>query len=213
MARVAIIYYSSTGGTWQLATQVERGAASTGCETRLRKARELAPDEAIDRRPGWREHLDATKSVPEAEVTDLDWADGLVFGSPARFGLPSAQLKQFIDQAGPLWRENKLKDKPVSVFGGASLPNGGQEAMLLALNTVFYHWGAIIVPVGYTEPIFAQAGGNPYGVGFTDPKGAGVPQVTLDAAFALGARLGRYTRIIAANRAALSADSGPGNNG
>ena len=203
MTRVAIIYYSSTGGTWRLARQVEAGAASTGCETRLRKARELAPDEAIDRRPGWREHLTATQDVPEASIDDLDWADGLVFGSPARFGLPSAQLKQFIDQAGPLWRENKLKDKPVSVFGGSSLPNGGQEAMLLALNTVFYHWGAIIVPVGYTEPVFTAAGGNAYGVSFTDPKGADMSQPTLDAAFALGARLGRYAKVISAGRAQL----------
>ena len=102
MARVAVIYYSSTGGTWQLATQIERGIASQGCETRLRRARELAPESAIDSRPGWREHLVATKDIPEASPDDLDWADGFAFGSPARFGLPSAQLKQFIDQAGPL---------------------------------------------------------------------------------------------------------------
>lgn len=207
MARVAIIYYSSTGGTWRLAESVEAGAASVGCETRLRRARELAPDEAIDRRPRWREHLVATSHIPEAEIADLDWADGLVFGSPARFGLPSAQIKQFIDQAGPLWRENKLKDKPVSVFGGSSLPNGGQEAMLLALNTVFYHWGSIIVPVGYTEPVFTEAGGNAYGVSFTDPNGGEMPEVKLRAAFALGARLGRYAKVLADNAQALSADA------
>ncbi|MFC5744891.1 hypothetical protein [Actinomadura rugatobispora] len=40
--------------------------------------------------------------------------------------------------------------------------HGGQESTLLALGNVFYHWGGIIVPPGYTDPVQFQSG-NPYG--------------------------------------------------
>ena len=202
MAKVAIIYYSSTGHNYAVARAVEEGAASEGAETRVRKARELAPDAAIDARPGWREHLESTKDVPEAELADLEWADGYVFGTPTRFGLPAAQLKQFLDQTGSLWLQGKLRDKPVSVFGGAGNVHGGQESTLVALNNVFCHWGAVIVPSGYTDPSIYAAGGNPYGVSFTASK-EGVSPEALAAARYAGKRIARYAEVLSVGRAKL----------
>ena len=46
-------------------------------------------------------------------------------------------------------------------------PHGGQETTLIGLYTTMMHWGAIIVPPGYTDPIQYKAGGNPYGVTVT----------------------------------------------
>ena len=100
MGKIAIVYYSSTGHTFQMAKAIARGAESVGAEVRVRKTAEIAPQAAIDSRPGWREHLNATADVPEAETADLEWADGFLFGTPTRFGLPAAQLKQFLDQTG-----------------------------------------------------------------------------------------------------------------
>ncbi|NGN44606.1 NAD(P)H:quinone oxidoreductase [Mesorhizobium sp. CGMCC 1.15528] len=207
MAKIAIIYYSSTGKNHQLALAVEEGARSVGAETRVRKVRELAPDSAIDTRPDWRAHVEATKHLPEAELADLEWADGFVFGTPTRFGLPAAQLKQFLDQTGGLWAQGKLQDKPVSVFGGASNQHGGQESTLLVLNNVFYHWGAIIVPTGYTDPTLRVAGGNPYGVSFTDPKSEPLPVETIEAARYLGKRIARFAEVLSQGRNALSGKS------
>lgn len=204
MSHLAIIYYSSTGHAYQMAKAVEAGAISVGAEVRLRKVAELAPDAAIDSRPGWREHLNATADVPEATVDDLDWADGFVFGTPTRFGLPAAQLKQFLDQTGGLWFQGKLQDKPVGVFGGASNAHGGQESTLIALNNVFYHWGSIIVPTGFTSPLIRESGGNPYGVTYTASPEGTVPQPQLDAAFFQGQRVARYAEVIGARRAYLS---------
>lgn len=199
MTRIAIIYYSSTGQTHALAEAIAAGAGAAGAETRIRKARELAPDAAIDGRPGWRQHLEATAAVPEATPADLEWADGMVFGTPTRFGLPSAQLKQFLDQTGPLWAQGKLQDKPVSVFGGAGNAHGGQEATLLALCNTFYHWGSVIVPNGYTDASFRAAGGNPYGLSFTAGAG-GHPAETLAAAHQQGRRIVRFAAALAALR-------------
>src|SRR6516165_5854715 len=74
MANVTVVYYSSTGHSWQIARAVEEGASAAGAQTRLRKVRELASPEAIAAKPGWQEHLDATRDVPEATLADLEWA-------------------------------------------------------------------------------------------------------------------------------------------
>jgi NAD(P)H dehydrogenase (quinone) len=204
LARIAIVYYSSTGHNHALALAVAAGAEAEGAETRVRRVRELAPDAAIDSRPGWREHLEATRDIPEAELADLEWADGFVFGTPTRFGLPAAQMKQFLDQTGGLWSQGKLQDKPVSVFGGAGNPHGGQESTLLALNNVFYHWGSIIVPTGYTDAAFRAAGGNPYGISFTASKDG--PSVeAIEGARVLGRRIARFAAVLSEGRARLSA--------
>ncbi|MFI0446686.1 NAD(P)H:quinone oxidoreductase [Actinomadura sp. 6N118] len=188
--KVAVIYYSATGAVHALAQAVAEGAASTGAEVRLRRVAELAPDSAIDENPQWREHADAATSIAQASVEDLAWADAFAFGTPTRFGAPAAQLKQFIDQTGGLWREGRLADKPVTAFTSAFNLHGGSEATILSLANVFYHWGALIVPPGFTDPAVYAAGGNPYGTSsVTGPNGDGPDAAALDAARYQGRRL------------------------
>ena len=63
-----------------------------------------------------------------ATLDDLDWADGVAFGSsPTRFGNVAAQLKQFIDQAGALWQAGKLADKVGTAFTASHTVHGGQR--------------------------------------------------------------------------------------
>ncbi|MGI5206065.1 NAD(P)H:quinone oxidoreductase [Spirillospora sp. CA-108201] len=192
--KVAVIYYSATGAVHALAQAVAEGAASAGAEVRLRRVAELASGDAIDENPRWRRHVDAAAAIPEAAVEDLAWADAYAFGTPTRFGTPAAQLKQFIDQSVGLWREGVLADKPVTAFTSAFNRHGGNEATILALSNVFYHWGALIVPPGYTDPAVYAAGGNPYGASsVTGPSGDGPDTASLDAARHQGRRLARTT--------------------
>ena len=92
MANVAIIYYSATSTTYQLAKAVEEGAKQAGAEVKVLKVKELAPEEAIASNEGWSKHRLDTQHIPEATLADLEWADAIIFGTPTRFGLPSAQL-------------------------------------------------------------------------------------------------------------------------
>jgi NAD(P)H dehydrogenase (quinone) len=201
--KVAVIYYSATGAVHALAQAVAEGATSAGAEVRLRRVAELAPDSAIDQNPQWRRHADNTASIAQAAVEDLAWADAFAFGTPSRFGAPAAQLKQFIDQAGGLWREGGLADKPVTAFTSAFNRHGGSEATILSLGNVFYHWGSLIVPPGFTDPAVYAAGGNPYGTSsVTGPAGDGPDAPALDAARYQGRRLARTTiRLLAGGRA------------
>ncbi|GAA3713497.1 NAD(P)H:quinone oxidoreductase [Nonomuraea antimicrobica] len=199
--KIAVIYYSATGTVHALAQAVAEGAIAAGAEVRLRRVAELAPDGAIDQNPRWRRHADATTSIAQATLEDLAWADAYAFGTPTRFGAPAAQLKQFIDQAGGLWREGTLADKPVTAFTSAFNRHGGSEATILSLGNVFYHWGSLIVPPGFTDPAVHAAGGNPYGTSMTGPAADGPDAATLEAARYQGRRLAEITiRLLGAGR-------------
>jgi NAD(P)H dehydrogenase (quinone) len=201
--KVAVIYYSATGTVHALAQALTEGAASVGAEVRLRRVAEMAPDSAIDQNPRWRRHADATAAIAQASLEDLAWADAFAFGTPTRFGAPAAQLKQFIDQAGGLWHEGRLADKPVTAFTSAYNRHGGSETTILSLANVFYHWGSLIVPLGYTDQVVYAAGGNPYGTSFvtSSADGDGPDAAALDAARYQGRRLAQITiRLLAGSR-------------
>ena len=175
--KVAIIYYSATGTTYRLARAVEEGASEAGADVRLRKVRELAPEEAIASNQGWSAHRLESQHVLEASLDDLAWADALIFGTPTRYGLPTAQLKQFLDTTGPLWVKGALLNKVCSAFTSSGTAHGGQETTIVNVNTTFYHWGAIIVGPGYADPVQFKAG-KPYGASFTSNNGALKPDET-----------------------------------
>lgn len=164
---VAVIYYSSTGTNYQLSQWAESGGKEAGAEVRVLKVPELAPEEAIASNPAWKEHVEATKEVPEATSADLEWADAIIFSVPTRFGNMPSQMKQFLDMQGGLWGSGKLVNKVVSAMSSAQNPHGGQEATILSLYTTMYHWGAIVAAPGYSDPVLFSAGGNPYGTSVT----------------------------------------------
>ncbi|WP_431932102.1 NAD(P)H:quinone oxidoreductase [Micromonospora sp. RP3T] len=185
--KVAVIYYSATGITYQMARAAVEAAEEAGAEVRLRKVRELAPDEAIRSNSGWQAHRLETQDVMEAEPDDLSWADVVIMGSPTRYGMIAAQLKQFIDTTGPLWANGALADKIYTGFTSTATSHGGQEATLLSLYTVFYHWGGIVVTPGYTDQSQFVAG-NPYGASHTSNNGEVAPDHVALAATALTAK-------------------------
>jgi NAD(P)H dehydrogenase (quinone) len=164
---LAIIYYSSTGTNYKMAKWAEEAAKEIGAEVRVLKVPELAPQEAIESNPAWKAHVEATKDVPTVTHDDLEWADAIIFSVPTRFGNVPSQMKQFLDTTGGLWFQGKLANKVVSAMASATNAHGGQEQTILQLYTTMYHWGAIVVAPGYTDPSIFAAGGNPYGTSVT----------------------------------------------
>ena len=165
--KLAVVYYSSTGTNYQLAQWAKEGAEEMGAEVRVLRVPEVAPQEAINSNPAWKAHAEQTKHIPLVTHGDLEWADAYIFSAPTRFGNMAAQMRQFLDTTGGLWFQGKLTNKPVSAMTSAQNPHGGQEAAILSFYTNMYHWGAIVVAPGYTDPSISVAGGNPYGVSVT----------------------------------------------
>jgi len=205
---IAVVHYSATGNTLKLATALAEGAREGGAAVRLLRVPELAPRHAIEKNPTWVRHLDKEESergTPLAQLDDLVWADGIALGSPARFGGPTAQLKNFLDSTGGLWAKGEMSKKAVTAFTSASTSHGGLESTILALLNVAYHWGALIMPLGYADDTIRKHTGNPYGATWVSRGGSAPDDMALSAARTQGRR---FATIVGALKRGMVNSSG-----
>jgi NAD(P)H dehydrogenase (quinone) len=165
--RLAIIFYSTYGTNHQMAEVAAEAARETGAEVRLLKVKETAPADVVAGQDPWKAQQARMENIREVTPADMEWANAYMFSAPTRYGAPASQMRAFIDTLGPLWAEGKLADKAVTAMSSAQNVHGGQEATVLSLYTTFMHWGAVLVPPGYTHQVLSAAGGNPYGTTVT----------------------------------------------
>jgi NAD(P)H dehydrogenase (quinone) len=162
--KILIPFYSRTGTIEALAKAVAEGAQGEGAEVRLRRARELVGHDIMSSVQGWKESADAMNArYPAPTPEDVLWADGVIFGTPTRFGSVSSELKAYIDGLGALWAQGKLNGKAGSAFAGSSQPHGGNESTVISLWNPLAHLGFIIVPTGYADGVMFAGAGSPYG--------------------------------------------------
>ena len=165
--KLAVVYYSTYGTNHQMAEVAAEAGREAGAEVRLRKVKETAPEGVVKAQEAWSAQAERTADIPEATPDDLVWADAYLFSAPTRYGGAASQMRSFIDTLGPIWQEGKLANKTFSAMSSAMNAHGGQETTLHTLNFTAMHWGAILVPPGYTDPAVFAAGGNPYGTTVT----------------------------------------------
>jgi NAD(P)H dehydrogenase (quinone) len=162
MTKVLVLYYSSYGHIETLAHEVAEGARSTGAEVSIRRVPELLADAAAQA-AGYK----VNSSVPLARIEELPSFDAIIIGTPTRYGNMAAQMKNFLDQTGPLWVQGKLIGKAGSVFTSTATQHGGQESTLLSTQTVLMHHGMVIVGLPYSfqgqMALSEITGGSPYG--------------------------------------------------
>ena len=160
MNKILVLYYSRHGSIAAMARLVAQGIESVdSCEAILRT---VPPVSAV---------CEATENeIPDrgdiyATATNLETCDGLILGSPTRFGTIAAPLKYFFDQTVPQWLGGALVDKPAAVFTSSSSLHGGQESTLLSMMLPLIHHGMIVMGIPYSETDLAQtsSGGTPYG--------------------------------------------------
>ena len=160
MTRILVLFYSRTGATLGLARQVCRGIESVvGATAVLRTVPAVVTAADGPAQP-------VPASGPAyATPEDLVSADGLVLGSPTRFGNMAAPLKHFLDGTGALWASGALAGRPAAVFTSTQSLHGGQETTLLSMMLPLFHHGMVLVGLPYTEDALHQtrSGGTPYG--------------------------------------------------
>src|SRR5262249_10681371 len=163
-ANILVVFYSRDGAVEALAKAVGEGAREAGAEVRLRRVHDIVPPDVMAKVPGWEERSKRMLAEYGAPThADVDWADGIIFGTPTRFGNTSAELKAFIDGLGALWFQGKLNGKAAGAFTSTSGPHGGNETTVVTLFVPMAHLGFIIVPNGYTHEKVLQGHGTPYG--------------------------------------------------
>ncbi|MFC5065204.1 NAD(P)H:quinone oxidoreductase [Actinomycetospora atypica] len=195
--RIVVVFYSATGNVAALAEALGEGARGEGAEVRVRPVVERAPAEAIEGNRRWKEWVENNPYETTASLDDLEWADGIALGSPTRFGGAAEQLKAFLDTTGGLWAQGKLASKVGTSFTSASTEHGGLETTIAAMNNVYYHWGTLIMPLGYAADPSLMSSGNPYGASWVSKKSSAPDDDALVAARVQGARLAQVAAKIA----------------
>ncbi|HKT71372.1 MAG TPA: NAD(P)H:quinone oxidoreductase [Steroidobacteraceae bacterium] len=188
MTEILVLFYSREGSTAELARHVCRGVEGVSGVTA--KLRTVPPVSAESERP-----LKAVPASgpPYATLDDLARADGLVLGSPTRFGNMAAPLKYFIDGTSALWASGALVGKPAGVFTSTQTIHGGQETTLISMMLPLLHHGMYLVGIPYTERALSEtrAGGSPYGASHAHVAcdGASLSEVEQSLAQILGKRV------------------------
>lgn len=144
----------------QMARLIARGIETVEhCQALLRTVPEVTPEH--------QPHKDSIPSSGDPYVTieELENCDGLVLGSPTRFGNMAAPLKYFLEQTSSQWLSGALSGKPASVFTSTGSLHGGQETTLITMMIPLLHHGMVIagIPYSETELLHTTTGGTPYG--------------------------------------------------
>ncbi len=186
MASILVLYYSRSGATADMARLAARGVdAVEGARAVLRTVPPVAP--GCEQPPEDSEASDA----PYAVVDELAACDGLLLGSPTRFGNMAAPLKHFLDTTSSTWLSGSLSGKPAGVFTSTASLHGGQESTLLTMMLPLLHHGMYLVGIPFTEPALAKtrSGGTPYGP--SHQAGTAANRPVTDAEATLCTALGR----------------------
>lgn len=177
MADILILYYSRHGATAELAKHVARGVESVaGATARLRTVPAVSPVTEATEPPV------PPSGAPYATYEELRDCDGLVLGSPTRFGNMAAPLKYFLDGTSALWLNGALDRKPAGVFTSTSTLHGGHESTLLSMMLPLLHHGMYLVGLPFTAAALSRttAGGTPYGAGHVAGTQAATATLTED---------------------------------
>lgn len=167
MAKVHVIFYSMYGHTYTMAEAVAEGAREVaGTEVTILQVQELVPDADLEK-SGAKQARETFAHIAVARVEQLTEADAIIFGTPTRYGVMAAQMKNFIDQTGGLWAKGLLEGKVASVFTSTATQHGGQETTITSFYAPLMHLGMIVVGVPYSEQRLLNmneiTGGTPYG--------------------------------------------------
>ncbi len=150
MTKVHIVFYSMYGHIYKMAQAIQQGARKVpGCTAELYQVPETLPDEVLEK-VGARKAKEDFSHVAIATPSVLEEGDAIIFGTPTRFGMMTAQMRSFLDHTGQQWISGSLIGKVASVFTSSATQHGGQESTILSFHTTLLHHGMIIagVPCG-----------------------------------------------------------------
>ena len=191
------------GAVFRIPAQVLAGDANPGLlavegvQVSIKRVPELMPEDVM-RSAG----MKVDQPAPIADPQELAEYDGIIFGSPTRFGNMTSQMRNFLDQTGPLWVNGALIGKVGSVFTSTST-GGGNETTIVSFHWTLLHHGMIIVGLPYSAPdlpdVSEVKGGSPYGAGtIAAPDGSRLPsQKELNLASFQGHHVAKITRRLA----------------
>lgn len=164
--KILILFYSMYGHLFIMAKSVADGVREAGGEPILKQVAEVIPKES------WDEAIlkakENMKDIPVADPKkDLRGINGIIVGTPTRYGNMCAQMRNFWDQTVEDWMSYTLVGKPAAVFTGSATQHGGQETTIISTMLTLLHHGCVLVglPYSFKEQMTIEeiTGGSPYG--------------------------------------------------
>lgn len=192
-AYVLVLYYSRTGATARMATELARGVESSGIAARLRTVPSVSPDTEAS------QPQVPSEGAPYCTLDDLRNCSGLLMGSPTRFGNMASPLRYLLDQTSDLWLEGSLTGKPAGLFTATGSLHGGQETTLTSMMLPLLHHGMLITGIPYSEAALmrTQTGGTPYGAShWAKGHGNQLSDDEISLCRALGTRVGQLAQTL-----------------
>ena len=165
--KILILFYSMYGHIFKMTNAVAEGVREEGGEVILKQVAELVPEQYWDENVKKAKEL--MKDIPVADPRkDLEGIDGLIVGTPTRFGNMTSQMRNFWDQTGGDWMQGTLIGKPAAIVTGTGTQHGGQETTIISTMLTLLHHGCVVVgfPYSFKEQMTLEeiTGGSPYGV-------------------------------------------------
>lgn len=197
VSRILVLYYSRFGATAKMAELIAEGVESLSTsEAVLRTVPSVSPDNQAS------EPAQPERGAIYCSEDDFKNCDGIVLGSPTRFGNMAAPLKYFLDSTGSAWMQGSLVNKPAACFTSSSSMHGGQESTLITMALPLLHHGMIFCGIPFTESELSETttGGTPYGASHVAGGKSDNPISDSEAALckALGKRIGKIANAIKA---------------
>lgn len=115
--KMLIVYDSRTGNTEKMAYAVAKGVEAAGVEAILKK-------------------------IDDAKVDELIQVQGLILGSPVYYGLPTAKIKEFIDES--VKYHGQLEGMVGGAFCSAGGTHTGSETTIVALLEALMVHGMVV---------------------------------------------------------------------
>lgn len=162
MKKLLVLYYSSYGHVEALAHVIAEGARTVdGVRVTVKRVPEtLSASVARDH------HFKLDQAAPVAEPMELSEYDGIMIGTPTRYGGATSQMRSFLEQTGALWATGALIGKLGSVFTSTGT-GGGQETTITSMWPFFAHQGMLIAGLPYSalelRDVSESRAGSPYG--------------------------------------------------
>jgi len=196
--KILVLFYSMYGHIFAMAKKVAEGVLEAGGEPIVKQVAELVPEES------WNDEIrrakEAMKEIPVADPrTDLKEINGLIVGTPTRFGNMVAQMRNFWDQTSDDWMSGAIIGKPAAVFTSTATQHGGQETTIISTMITLLHHSCVLVglPYSFKEQMTIEeiTGGSPYGAStIAGPMGERMPSKN---EFQMAKDLGKHLTTIA----------------
>jgi NAD(P)H dehydrogenase (quinone) len=165
--KLLVVFYSMYGHVMRMAEAEAEGAYSAGdIDVEIKQVPETIPEDVLKKSGAW-EIFEAKSKYEVVKPADLAEADAVIFGTPTRFGMMCAQMRQLLDMTGGHWARQELAGKVGSVFTSSNTQHGGQESTILNFHTTLLHHGMLIAGLPYLfqgQTTFEEITGcSPYG--------------------------------------------------